>query len=87
MGLTKRGGQLGDLVGEDLLTRGRLPEPALRPAAPDSTNNRFQFPTVVSDTFARRAASATVTSPANTDRITRTLSWAGIAGGRDITTP
>jgi hypothetical protein len=41
--------------------------PATRPARPDSRNCRFQFPTDCSETFARRAASATVTSPARID--------------------
>src|SRR5690606_32502754 len=55
--------------------------PATSPERPDSRNCRFQFPTDCSDTFARRAASATVTSPARTDNTILTFSSAGTAGG------
>src|SRR5690606_23915783 len=48
---------------------------------PASRNARFQFPTDCSDTFARRAASATVTSPAKTDNTILVFSSAGTAGG------
>src|SRR5690606_24969968 len=55
--------------------------PAARPVLPASRNARFQFPTDCSDTFARRAASATVTSPAKTDNTILVFSSAGTAGG------
>src|SRR5690606_19482902 len=48
---------------------------------PASRNARFQFPTDCSDTFARRAASATVSSPAKTDNTILVFSSAGTAGG------
>ena len=41
--------------------------PATSPALPASKNRLFQFPTDCSDTFARRAASVTVISPARID--------------------
>ena len=42
---------------------------------------RFQVPIDCSDTFARRAASATVISPARIDSTIRTFSSGGSAGG------
>ncbi|MEY9995521.1 hypothetical protein ABIE67_007553 [Streptomyces sp. V4I8] len=50
-------------------------------ARPDSRNWRFQVPIDCSDTFARRAASATVISPARIDSTIRTFSSGGSAGG------
>jgi hypothetical protein len=41
--------------------------PAAKPVLPASSNCRFQFPTDCSETFARRAASATVISRARID--------------------
>jgi hypothetical protein len=46
---------------------------------------RFQFPTDCSDTFARRAASARVISPARIDNTIRTFSSAGNTGGLAMT--
>jgi hypothetical protein len=54
-------------------------------ALPASRNWRFQFPTHCSDTFARRAASATVISPARIDSTIRTFSSAGNTGGLAMT--
>jgi hypothetical protein len=53
------------------------------PAA--SRNCRFQFPTDCSDTFARRAASATLISPARIDNTIRVFSSAGNTGGFAMT--
>src|SRR5665648_1019576 len=47
-------------------------------------NCRFQFPTDCSETFARRAASATDNSPAKIDRTTRTFSSTGNTGALDM---
>ena len=54
-------------------------------ALPASRNWRFQFPTDCSDTFARRAASATVISPARIESTIRTFSSAGNTGGLAMT--
>jgi hypothetical protein len=54
-------------------------------ALPASRNWRFQFPTHCSDTFARRAASATVISPARIDSTIRTFSSAGNPDGLAMT--
>src|SRR5215207_9841795 len=59
--------------------------PAAKPDLPASRNWRFQFPTHCSDTFARRAASATVISPARIDSTIRTFSSAGNTGGLAMT--
>src|SRR5215211_8142550 len=64
---------------------GRLAPPAASPARPDSRNCCFHFPTEVSDTLFRRAASARVISPASTDNTIRVLSSTGNTGGRLIT--
>src|SRR4029453_7691315 len=58
--------------------------PAARPTRPASRNCCFHLPTGVSLTLARRAASATVTSPASTDSTIRILSSTGNTGGRLI---
>src|SRR5665648_273804 len=58
--------------------------PATSPARPASRNCRFQFPTDCSETFARRAASATDNSPAKIDRTTRTFSSTGNTGALDM---
>jgi hypothetical protein len=72
---------VGDL-GLELLLAGRRPGlPAAWPVLPASRNWRFQFPTDCSDTVARRAASATVISPARIDSTIRTFSSAGNTGG------
>src|SRR5665648_367465 len=54
--------------------------PATSPARPASKNCRFQLPTDCSETFARRAASATDNSPAKIDSTTRTFSSTGNTG-------
>src|SRR5450830_1847775 len=58
--------------------------PATSPARPASRNCRFQFPTDCSETFDRRAASATDTSPAKIDSTTRTFSSTGNTGALDM---
>src|SRR5690606_20225501 len=55
--------------------------PAARPVLPASRNCRFQFPTDCSETFALRAASATLISPARIDNTIRVFSSAGNTGG------
>src|SRR5665647_1934816 len=57
---------------------------ASRVVGPASRNCRFQFPTDCSETFARRAASATDNSPAKIDRTTRTFSSTGNTGALDM---
>src|SRR5690606_20704592 len=70
--------------------RSRLFGPGLPPSAtpwrPASMNWRFQFDTDCSDTFALRAASATLISPARTDSTSRVFSSGGNALGRGIRT-
>ena len=52
---------------------------------PASRNARFQFPTDCSDTFSRRAASATLTSPGRIDNTILIFFSAGITGGHVMT--
>src|SRR5699024_6274275 len=56
--------------------------PVSRPSFPPSRNCRFQFPIACSETFSRRAASATVISPCNTASTIRSFFSNGILGGR-----
>ncbi len=58
--------------------------PPSRAVRPPSRNCLFQLPTDCSETFARRAASASVYWPERTPITTLSLSEAGITGGRGI---
>jgi hypothetical protein len=79
-GLTQRLGQIRDL-GLELLFAGR--EPGLAPASavlPASRKSAFHRPIDCSLTFSRRAASATLSSPAITLNASRVFFSAGIEG-------
>ena len=58
--------------------------PAVIPALPASRNCRFPFPIACSETYSRRPASATNTSPCKTDNTIRIFFPTGITGGLPI---
>ena len=77
-------GSYGAGLTTSLLEHGEWVVEIASPARPASKNCRFQFPTDCSETFARRAASATDNSPAKIDRTTRTFSSTGNTGALDM---